>query len=47
MNAWQKIWNMDENQLGGKRTYVTDFEVHDQRASDLNKVVVDIYIEIA
>ena len=30
----------------GKRTYLSDFEVYDQRAADPNKAIVDIYIGI-
>jgi len=42
--AWQALWEMDENDFGGKRKYLADFEVYDQRASDPNNAVVDIYI---
>ncbi len=37
---------MSEEVLGGKRNYIADFEVYDQRASDVNHAVVDIYIGI-
>lgn len=46
IDAWQKIWQMKENDFEGKRTYVADFEIYDQRASDFNNTVVDIYIGI-
>lgn len=42
--AWQALWKMDENDFGGKRKYLSDFEIYDQRASDPNNAVVDIYI---
>ncbi len=44
--AWQSIWAMRANQLGGKRRYVADFEIYDDRAGDPNNTIVDIYIGI-
>ncbi len=44
ISAWQKIWAMKENDLGGKRNYVADFEVYDERAMDPDNTLVDIYI---
>ncbi|MDP3385798.1 MAG: GyrI-like domain-containing protein, partial [Eubacteriales bacterium] len=32
INAWQEIWKMSPETLGGKRRYHTDFEVYDERA---------------
>ena len=46
IQAWQKIWNMSANDLGGNRTYIADFEVYDARASDSSNTVLDIYIGI-
>jgi predicted transcriptional regulator YdeE len=46
ISSWQKIWQMPEEVLGGKRNYLADFEVYDQRASDVNHAVVDIYVGI-
>ena len=46
ISAWQKIWAMKENDFEGKRKYVADFEVYDQRSADLNNAVIDIYIGI-
>lgn len=46
INAWQQIWKMSESDFSGKRTYIADFEVFDQRASNPNQVVLDIYIGI-
>lgn len=45
-NAWFKIWAMTEGDLGGKRSYKTDFEIYDERASDHQNIVMDIYIGI-
>lgn len=46
ISAWQAIWKMQQSDLGGKRKYIADFEIYDQRAADLNNAVVDIYIGI-
>lgn len=46
INAWQDIWQMTEEDFEGKRTYLADFEVYDQRAANPNEAVVDIYIGI-
>jgi predicted transcriptional regulator YdeE len=44
--AWQKIWQMSPEELGGERSYIADFEVYDERASDRQNTVLDIYIGI-
>lgn len=44
--SWQKIWQMKESDFGGKRSYIADFEVYDQRARDPKNTVIDIYIGI-
>jgi predicted transcriptional regulator YdeE len=46
ISAWSKLWAMIEDDFGGKRKYIADFEVYDQRASDPNNAVIDIYIGI-
>jgi predicted transcriptional regulator YdeE len=37
-----RIWTMREL----KRSFVADFEVHDQRAADPGNTVVDIYVGV-
>jgi predicted transcriptional regulator YdeE len=44
IQAWQSIWQMSPQELGGERRYLADFEIYDQRAMDPNSTVVDIYI---
>lgn len=44
VNAWQTIWGMTSQQLGGSRNYQTDFEVYDERAQDHQKIILDLYI---
>lgn len=46
ISAWQKIWSMNESDFGGKRQYIADFEVYNERAADPNNTVIDIYIGI-
>lgn len=46
ISAWQNIWQMKKDEFEGKRKYVADFEVYDQRAKDPNSTVIDIYIGI-
>ncbi len=46
INAWQYLWSLSSEQLGGKRTYQADFEVYDHRSLDPSCAIVDIYIGI-
>jgi predicted transcriptional regulator YdeE len=45
--TWQQIWGLeDKSQLGGVRSYKSDFEVYDQRSRDPQSSQVDIHIGI-
>ena len=46
IDAWQKIWSMNEADLEGQRNYLADFEIYDARASDPMHTILDIYIGI-
>jgi predicted transcriptional regulator YdeE len=46
IGMWQNIWKMSPADLGGKRAYLADFEVYDERSSDPNHAILDIYIGI-
>lgn len=46
IDAWQEIWSMTENDFEGKRRYITDFELYDERAQDPQNTILDIYIGI-
>lgn len=46
VNAWKEIWKMPSKQLGGHRSYKTDFEIYDERASDHQNIILDLYIGI-
>jgi predicted transcriptional regulator YdeE len=44
LDMWQTIWKMDVSDLGGKRAYIADFELYDERSFDFQNAVLDIYI---
>lgn len=46
INMWQEIWKMTPEDFGGKRNYLSDFEIYDERAIDHQNVTLDIYIGI-
>jgi len=46
IDAWQKIWQMEVDDFGGKRAYIADFEIYDERAADYQNAILDIYIGI-
>lgn len=46
VNAWKHIWEMSPIQLGGKRCYQTDFEIYDERATDHQNIILDLYVGI-
>ncbi len=41
---WKKIWGMSPEQLGGKRAFLTDYEVYDRRADDPKSAQVEFHI---
>lgn len=46
VNAWKKVWEMPPKELGGQRSYHTDFEIYDERAADHQNIVLDLFIGI-
>lgn len=46
IQAWQEIWQMSEDTLGGKRTFGVDFESYDERAMNPMAAIIDIYVGI-
>jgi predicted transcriptional regulator YdeE len=44
---WRKIWEMKPEQMGGKRAFVTDYEVYDQRTANPDNAQVEIHIGLA
>ena len=47
ISAWQTIWAMGENDFGGKRKYIADFEIYDEKAANPSNALVDIYVGIS
>jgi predicted transcriptional regulator YdeE len=41
---WKKIWAMPQEQMGGKRAFLTDYEVYDQRSADQSHAQIEIHI---
>lgn len=47
IDAWKHIWSLTEDELGGTRKYVADYEVYDERAKDPKNTILDIYIGLS
>ena len=43
---WRKIWGMPAEELGGRRAFLTDYEVYDHRAADPRNAQVEFHIGI-
>src|SRR5215469_7711492 len=41
---WKKIWAMTPEELGGRRAFVTDYEIYDKRSADPQHAQVEIHI---
>jgi predicted transcriptional regulator YdeE len=41
---WKKIWTMHPAELGGKRAFLTDYEVYDARSANPQQAQVEIHI---
>jgi predicted transcriptional regulator YdeE len=46
ITAWQSIWQMTPDTLGGKRRFHTDFQIHDERALNPMATILDIYVGV-
>ena len=46
IQSWQSIWQMDEETLKGKRNYIADFEIFDERCKNPKDAEVDIFVGI-
>ncbi|WP_158945444.1 GyrI-like domain-containing protein [Granulicella sp. S190] len=42
--AWQRIWAMSPEDLGGTRSFRSDYEIYDQRAADPEKAQIEVYV---
>jgi predicted transcriptional regulator YdeE len=41
---WKRIWAMQPVDLGGKRAFLTDYEVYDSRSANPREAQVEIHI---
>lgn len=41
---WRRIWTMPPAELGGRRAFLTDYEVYDQRSANPQQAQVEIHI---
>jgi predicted transcriptional regulator YdeE len=41
---WQKVWSTSASEMDGERAFVADFEVYDERATDPQNAVVDVWV---
>ena len=46
VKAWNEIWKLPPEEMGGHRRYHTDFEIYDERAADHQNIILDIYVGI-
>lgn len=44
IDAWKTIWELSDAEMGGKRSYIADYEYYDQRAQNPSGIVLDIFI---
>jgi predicted transcriptional regulator YdeE len=44
--AWKRIWSMRPVELGGRRAFVTDYEVSDQHDADPKHTRVEIHVGV-
>ncbi|MGB0064957.1 MAG: GyrI-like domain-containing protein [Terracidiphilus sp.] len=42
--AWARIWKMTPEELGGKRRFVTDYEIYDERSANRQSAQVEIHV---
>jgi len=42
--AWARIWKMMPAELGGKRAFLTDYEIYDARSANMQSAQVEIHV---
>jgi predicted transcriptional regulator YdeE len=45
-DSWRRIWKMSPAELGGRRAFVTDYEVYDERSANPQQAQVEIHISL-
>ena len=43
-DSWRRIWKMSPADLGGKRAFVTDYEIYDERSANPQHAQVEIHV---
>jgi predicted transcriptional regulator YdeE len=43
---WKRIWRCPPDELGGRRAFITDYEVHDRRSADPVRAQLEIHIGV-
>lgn len=43
---WKRIWKCQSDEIGGRRAFVTDYEVYDKRSADPMRAEIDIHIGV-
>ena len=46
IDAWHTIWKMTEEELGGKRAYLIDFQVFGEKSRNPEQASIEIYIGV-
>ena len=44
LETWQRIWAMSPGELGGMRSFRSDYEIYDQRSADPEKAQIEVFI---
>jgi predicted transcriptional regulator YdeE len=44
--TWKHIWGLAPGELGGKRSFLTDYEVYDHRAKNPSNAQVEIHLSL-
>jgi predicted transcriptional regulator YdeE len=45
--AWARIWKTTPAELGGKRAFISDYEIYDARSADMRNAQVEIHVGLA
>lgn len=43
---WKRIWKTSPKEMGGRRAFITDYEVYDRRSADPSRAQVEIHIGV-
>ena len=43
---WNRIWRCPPDEMGGRRAFITDYEIYDRRSADSMRAQVEIHIGV-